>query len=490
MTDFGIIDTGFAKKTLEEILTELKADELDEISPDLNLLSTSILGQLNGIFGDKIRELWDLAEAVYRATYPDSASGEALEQLAALTGVERLAATKSAVTLDGLYLDAGVTVPAGSIVSVGTDGTRYVTLEDVINAAGYRATVSVEVEAEETGPNVGYAHTIDTIQTPVTGWSTKPALTAANAGDYDLDTKTLTFSVDGAAPATLLFLPAKSRLWTIAEAVAAFSGVVGEVAYNCGGKLRLGTDTSQGSIEITGGTANTAFGFTLGLVKGLNSEDADIGTDIETDPALRLRREQLLRVLGAATVEAIRAAVLTVEDVIQTFVFENVTMVEDGDGLPAKSFEVVVQGGSPDNDQAIADKIWEVKPAGIEAHGDVSKTVTDSQGIDHTMKFTRPTPVPVAIDCLLIVDAATFPADGVEQVEVVLKALGDEQEVGEDVIAIRFNAAPLAVSGVLDVDVDDFFIYKKGEAQTNENIDIEKREIATFDVDDIVVSVA
>jgi len=43
---------------------------------------------------------------------------------------------------------------------------------------------------------------------------------------------------------------------------------------------------------------------------------------------------------------------------------------------------------------------------------------------------------------------------------------------------------------VLDVDVDDFYIYKKGESAQNENIDIEKREIATFDVEDIVVSVA
>ena len=489
MTDYGISDTGFLKKTLETIVAELKADQLDEISTDLNLLATSILGQLNGIFGDKLRELWDLAEAVHRASYPESASGDALEQVCALTGTERLVATKSTVTLDGLFLESGVTLPVGSIVSVGADGTRFVTLEAVTNALGYRATVSVDAEAEDTGPNVGYSGTIDTIQTPVTGWSDKPAVTAVGTGPYAVDNLVLAVSVQGETLQQTVFSPPKSGSWTAAQVVAAILDQTSGIdAWDCGGKPRIGTTTSRGTIQVAvASTANTLLQFPTDLFKGFNSEDALVGSNVEKDPALRLRRELLLRVIGAATVPAIRAGVLTVEDVLQVYVFENDTMVEDGDGLPPKSFEVVVQGG---DDQEIADKIWEVKPAGIEPHGDVTKTVTDSQGIDHSMKFTRPTPVPVTIECVLIVDALTFPADGVEQVENVLKALGDEQEVGEDVIAIRFNAAPLSVSGVLDVDVDDFYIYKKGESAQNENIDIEKREIATFDVEDIVVSVA
>jgi len=223
------------------------------------------------------------------------------------------------------------------------------------------------------------------------------------------------------------------------------------------------------------------------LIKGFNSEEATPGTHIEEDPAFRTRREQLLRVVGAGTVEAIRAAVVALDVVEQAVVFENVTLVTDGDGLPGKSFEVIAQGPSQDDEyQEVCEKIWEVKPAGIEAHGDISKTVTDSQDIDHTIKMSVPTPVRIDINCEVDVDSDLFPADGLSQVETALKAYGDTLEVGESVYAIQFKCVPLNIAGVLDVTV--FQIFKHGETPASDNIVLTKRELATFDVDDIDVS--
>jgi hypothetical protein len=361
-----------------------------------------------------------------------------------------------------------------------------VTLADVTNGAGYPATCSVEAEVEVTGPTVSYAGSLDTIAAgAVVGWSDKPAVTAANAGDYDLDTKALSLSMDGGAPVSIFFAPAKGRAWTIAETVASFTGAVGEVATNAGGKLRLGTDTSQGSIEITGGTANTAFGFPLELIKGFNSTDAVVGNDLETDPDFRLRREALLRVIGAGTVEAIRAKLLTIDDVIQAMVFENVELTTDGDGLPGKAFEAVVQGG---DDQEIADAIWEVKPAGMLAHGDVTKTVTDSQDIDHEIKFSRPEEIPIFIDLEVTVDADIFPADGASQIETALKEYGDALNVGDTVYALAFKSVPLSIAGVLDVTA--YTIDDVDPPVGSINIVLTSRQLATFDLEDINVSVA
>jgi uncharacterized phage protein gp47/JayE len=155
--------------------------EQAEINPQVNTSATSILGQLNGIFASKLNEVWDVAHSVYSSFDPDQAEGAALTQLAALTGTVRRAATKSTVTLT-VNLNAGVTLPAGSIASVtGAATRRFVTLADATNSGGSPANVSVEAEAEETGPVVGSAGTIEEIETPFSGWNT-----VTNAADADL----------------------------------------------------------------------------------------------------------------------------------------------------------------------------------------------------------------------------------------------------------------------------------------------------------------
>ena len=87
--------------------------------------------------------------------------------------------------------------------------------------------------------------------------------------------------------------------------------------------------------------------------------------------------------------------VLEVEGVQQAFVFENVTLATDSDGLPPKSFEVVVEGGA---DQDIADTIFLHKPAGIETFGTTSLSVLDTQGFNHTVKLSRPTTLQMFVD--------------------------------------------------------------------------------------------
>ena len=143
MSSFGVLDTGFAKKTLEDVLDEIEDDQLTTIRPDLNQLPSSVLGQLNGIFGDKLRELWDLAEAVYSAAYPDSASGAALDGIAAITGATRLPASRSTVELT-VNLNAGLTLPTGRIISSPATGVQFRTTGPVTNAGGAAANVTVQ----------------------------------------------------------------------------------------------------------------------------------------------------------------------------------------------------------------------------------------------------------------------------------------------------------------------------------------------------------
>jgi uncharacterized phage protein gp47/JayE len=480
----GVESSGFVKKTLNAILTDIQNFQLDNISSQLNLLATSVLGQINGVFSDKLSELWDLGQAVYRSFYPDSASGDALDGVCAITGVIRLQPTESTVPLDQLFLDNGTTVPAGSVVSVGPTGERFETLTSVTNSLGYKSTFSVDAQAQNTGPISGFTGTIDTIQSAVSGWSAKCAISAGNPENYILDGLSLTLKVDQGSEQTVNF--SGGDPWTAANAATFINGATtGATAYDDGnGTLRIESDTAGfgSAIQITGGTANTPLAFPITLVKGFNSTDADPGTNLETDEELRLRREQLLRAGGSATVEAIKANLLQVTDVENVSVIENTLDVTSVEGLPPHSFEAIVLGGT---DQDVADDIWTNKPAGIETYGSSTTAVTDSMGISHNINYTRPTNVPIEM-VYTLTKTSDYPADGDDQVKAAALALGGALTSGEDVIYLQFKSAALDIAGVDDVPI--FTINKKTDPPGSSNIVISLRELATFDSADITVN--
>jgi len=478
MTDYGVTPTGFVKKPLSVILAEIKAAQLGTIDPRLNLLATSLFGQLNGIFGDKLRECWDVLQAVYRAAYPDSASDEALDQVAAITGALRLDQERSEVVLDQLFLNGSTTVPAGSQAGIATDGERWELLEDAVNSLAYPATVSAPARSVNYGPISGFAGAIDTIVTPVSGWNAEPAISCTNPENYTLDGKQLNFRFNGPLGGIDIVIPffggdpwSASDVRDLINAGIVANGQDGEaILIDSDTRIRVRSTLSGPGAEVAvlAGSANSVLGFVVGTTKGFNTVDAEEGRNVETDPEFRVRREQLLQVAGAATVEAIRADLLLVASVLQALVLENVTLITDGLGIPGKAFRSVVLGG--DNQVT--------KPAGIEADGAITETVTDSMGFDHDIGFSRPTEVPIYIDATLTTNG-DFPADGNDQVKAALVALGDEQQTGEDVIALQFKAACLTVAGVEDVPV--FEIDDSTPPTGTGNIAIDTLELATFD---------
>ena len=164
MSSFGVLPTGFLQKTLEEILEDIEEAERSTISNSINTLATSVVGQFNGIVGEPIAQVWEVAAAIHAAQALDSASGAQLDNIGSIVDAVRLPATKSTVSLL-LNVDDGTIVPSGSTVSVGDNGARFVTLENADNTAG-AAPVNIAVLAEsfEFGPIPAIAGSIDTIQ--------------------------------------------------------------------------------------------------------------------------------------------------------------------------------------------------------------------------------------------------------------------------------------------------------------------------------------
>lgn len=497
MSSFGVTPDGFSQKELEDIQTEIEDDLRAAFGPETNLLATSVFGQIVGVFSDKLAEVWEVLAAVYRSQYPDSASDEALDQVASFTGTTRQPATDSQVTLDQISIDGGVTLPAGRIISVGANGNRFVTLADVTNALGFQATVSVLAESEQTGPIAGFAGTIDTIVTPVSGWAAKAALSAGIAETYIFaGGETLTVKIDGGAVQTVTFvlgdfaIPALATAAEVATRIT--TDLTGAGAVDAGGFPRIESDLdgSGSSIEVTGGTANALLGFPTTIVKGFNSLDAALGANEETDSALRIRREQRLASTGSATIDAVRAAVLNVDNVTEAFVFENVTEVTDPAGVDPHAFEVVIRGPTA-IDVEVAQAIFDVKAAGIKADGTLSEIITDDQGFDHTIGFSRATEIDIHIEIDVTVntdpdEGPIYPVDGDAQLKAVLVAKGDTIGIGNDVILEAVKSVSFQISGI--VDVTSFLIDTSGPPTGTINIPIAIREISVFDTSRVVVN--
>lgn len=170
---WGLTPYGFRAKTLEEIETELATRLRDGIrdSEGRRVLNTEVgaVAQIIGAVASAARETWEAVEAVHAASDRDRASGAGLRSVAAITGTRALGPTKSTVTLT-LTLGAGVTVPAGSIVSVsGAPESRFVTIETVTSTSA--GAYEVAAEGETAGPVAANAATLTVIDTPVSGWT-------------------------------------------------------------------------------------------------------------------------------------------------------------------------------------------------------------------------------------------------------------------------------------------------------------------------------
>lgn len=389
----GLSDTGFEAKTLETILAELEADVRTTIGAGVDTAPDSPTGQMLAIFASKVREVWELAQAVYASQYPASASGFSLTNVSAITGTKRKAATKSKVDAN-VNVDMG-TYAIGTLVAhvLGQPTRRFSNAEEVVNAGPGAATINgVAFEAEETGPVVANAGTLTVIAAAVSGWN-----------------------------------------------------------------------------SIT------------------NPLDATKGTTVEVDTPLRTRRESELATKGSTTVNAIRADISALDDVIGVQVLENDTDATDGNGLPPHSVEAIVQGG--DNTE-IATALFNAVAAGITTYadpaGDVSVVVQDSANENHTVLFSRPTVVPIYIIVELTAEADTYVGDAfIKQVLEDFAAL--DYQVGDDVITSRlvaelWNKVPGLVT-IAAVKVDD----SPGPTSDADWV-ITSRQLATVSVANIIVT--
>ena len=99
-----------------------------------------------------------------------------------------------------------------------------------------------------------------------------------------------------------------------------------------------------------------------------------IGTDEESDYALRIRRQQSVSLASQGFLTSTLAALKNVEGVVSAVVYENNSGATDADGIPSHSIWAIVSGNYSDED--VANAIYQKRNAGCGMYGDVDYTIT------------------------------------------------------------------------------------------------------------------
>lgn len=178
MPPFGLTPTGFVRKNLTDITTELEADQRADIDQNLTFGDEEPLTQLNGTYGEQLAQAWEVLETVAMVD-PDGAKDFRLDQISNITGTRRDLDTYSTVILSCVF--SGVVNLTAGLQKVRHDSIptiEFVVLMDYVSpGAGahdvlFRATV--------TGPVQAASGTLTDIVVPAAGW-----LSANNVKDAD-----------------------------------------------------------------------------------------------------------------------------------------------------------------------------------------------------------------------------------------------------------------------------------------------------------------
>ena len=201
-------------------------------------------------------------------------------------------------------------------------------------------------------------------------------------------------------------------------------------------------------------------------------EIVSLGDEEESDYELRQRFSETVAGIGSGPADAIRGAILRVPQVDGVSILTNETNETVG-VLPPHSFICYVNAPAT-QDTLIAQAIFDKKPVGIQSIGDVSVTLKDDGGMNHTISFSRTIEKYIYIKATIKVNAY-FPSDGVVQIKQNLveyiSGLSNNEEVYISSLYGLIHIDGVTTTTNLQLSVD-------GETYASVDIECNEQEIA------------
>lgn len=477
----GLTPAGFQTKRLPQIISELKERAVPVFqdlvtNPDdvVDVSDSGNIGRLVNLVSPSIADLWEALQGVYSAGDPNSAEGIPLKNLAQLVGLQAQPATPSSVQLV-LLLDAATSVPEGSLVRASDTGTEWQLNNNVsANISNYSAGISITPAAAVTPQDYVVTYRVGTSTSTITYQSpgNQTAREVAEGIKFLIDSVHVT-QLKSTLVGNVLTIdrisPTNPAVFSISNNIQLSQMKVVVTA----------TATEVGPLEQESNTITTISTPVLGWRSVYNPNPATPGRAEETDEELRDRLLTSRSTRAINLWDSLYSALRNLEGVFSVNIEENDTGAPVN-GVPPYSYVAVVSGGQ---DSQIAQEIWRNKPLGIAPQGNTSAIAKDVRGSNRTVKFSRPTEVPIYIDLTIVLDPDVFPGDGIDLIkQSIIDFTVGAYQIGDDVIYTRLFTPVNQVRGHY---VQSMTIGTSPSPTGTTNIPITFEQIASFSADNI-----
>lgn len=459
--------TGFTRLRLAEIKTQYDQRFTDALGP-VNTQPDSVTGQIIGIFSAALDDIQESLQDIYDSMYPSTAEGTSLDGAVSFVGIERLGATSTTV-VGAAYGVEGTLIATGSLARSG-DVTYVATGDTVISRAN---AIDVEIEVVTVLNTTAYQVIAGGVLASYISSASATAAEIATGLAAAFDANIFIAVADGA----------KFRVYS-KDLISGFT-LTADASLSI---IKLSspvnfTAESLGANACPAGSLTSIDTPTPGWEALKNLGAGSIGRDVESDVDLRLRHAEGVRASGSATLKAIRARLVAeVPEITAAYIYENRTSVTV-DNMPPHSIECVVVGGA---DQTVREKIYELKPAGIETYGLIVGAVVDENGDTQAVSFSRPITqyawARVTVNQLYTEEA--YPATAAASIKQAVLDYAATLTVGEDIIAQRFFGPIYASTpGIGQITVELAVTALPGDVPTysTNNVSIARAGIAVFD---------
>lgn len=466
---------GFERPRLPDIKADYDQRFTDALGP-VNTNPDAVVGQIIGIFAAALDDAYETLQNNYDAMYPYSAEGTSLDGAVSFVGLERLAAAPSTVTAI-CYGTESTLIPQGSLART-IDNKQYAANADTVISRSAAADVSISVTTVTNSAN--YQIIVGGVSVVYESGASATAAQIASGLAALVDDEIYTVSASGGV-LSIKSIDGYTDFTLTVDSKLSIS--------------KLGTPVDFTAVELGGhvlpaGSLNTIDSSIVGWSEVNNLVAGTVGRDVETDEELRIRHRDSVRATGSATAAAIRARMLAeVDSVDYVRVYENRTNDIDEFNLPSHSFETVVSGGS---NQSVANKLFELKPAGIETYGNTSIQVYDENGDLQTVEFSRPSNkyAWVRVSVNLLNGEEPLPADVVNSIKTAVYDYGSSLNISEDLILQRFYGPVYSSTtgiGQITIEADLTDTISETPTYVTTNISVGRAEIAVFDTARITV---
>lgn len=475
----GLTSAGLVIKTQPEILESIYAKYRTRIDPNWDTNPNNLINIQAGIMADELADMWEGLQGAYDSNFPKSATSLNLDNVADIVNVRRIPAAKSTTVME-FKGTAGTVIPQGTAIKVvGTENKFYTTTAHTLSSTQFSdIIIAVTAVANSTAYQLTINNTLISITSDAS--ATNIEILAA-----------LKSAIDAASLGVTTSHPTAGALRIdVTEVNSVFPIVVGaRLGVTSVSDLIVAEAETTGVIKAPAGTLTELLIPVSGITSVTNTLAAIEGRVEETDTELRVRRYESVGIIGASTERAIISNVKNLEGVLAAFVISNRTFTTDVDGRPAKSFEVVVEGG---DEVEIAETIWAYHPAGIESYGDVTRTITDEDDLPQTVKFSRPTTIHIKMEIdYTKYDEESFIVSGEQGIKDAAFLYGSSLNIGVDVIPQRFFGSIFSnVQGLssLVIRISSSTDEVTWSPFTTLPIEIGRKENSSFDITRIVVN--